>query len=272
VKISTLVTWAALLVLGQLLITQWTVHAAGNRDVLDYVSFAGTVVGMILAILAIVYSYLANAAQKSDSESLRAQVSNLNDAITRANQSGTQFSSELGRLEEIREALSQVSANSAAALAVSTRLEQQITSLRASEKRTKPKIETANSGFDLGQVATALAARALAYQVVLYYISIVGDPANPAIQNPLEEEFLFSMIGENPQRGSLREFYQGEQMGYYWIFYDLALFEDAAAMRKFKEALLRKAKAILTKPIVDAVLDSNKLTDNIKRVIERLEQ
>ncbi|WP_376882698.1 hypothetical protein [Aeromonas salmonicida] len=49
----------------------------GNSGALGYLSFAGTAVSIILAVLAIIYSFLQSSAQEKSSLNISTQVANL---------------------------------------------------------------------------------------------------------------------------------------------------------------------------------------------------
>lgn len=240
VKISALVTWALLLVLSQMLITQWTVHAAGNRSVIDYISFAGTVVGMILAILAIVYSFIANASQKSDSEILRGQLSSLNDAIAQASASGNQFSSELTRLEDIRESLSQVASTSAESLAASSRLEESVEYLRK-QSMVKDQLNT-NLGKNYHSALEQICSRALAEQIVTYYLSLEIERSQEKTFDDLVDQLLNPIYVDGNISKGIRQHKLGEVAGYNLIFDDLRVFSDESNLIQFKKYLLKRAR------------------------------
>ncbi|QGL76095.1 hypothetical protein [Stenotrophomonas maltophilia] len=258
IKISTLITWAGLLVLGQLLLTQWSVRAAGNRDVIDYISFAGTVVGMILAILAIVYSYLANASQRSDAEALRSQISSLNEAIGNARASGFQFSNEVNRLEEIREAIAASAASSAATLEASGRLENEIKSLRG--EVAKPEASPQRSQSEIGPTAELLADRALPRQTVLYYLAAIEDEGN----SDEERDELLGILHSGEKSATRRTFTDGEINGYYWIFYDLSLTNGDSNRDDFFRLLLLRIDEIKQSPLWER--ESNKVKDAVALV------
>lgn len=54
---------------------------AGNASALTYVSFSGTLISIILAVLAIGYTYGESVAQKNKSDNVASQISSLNDVI-----------------------------------------------------------------------------------------------------------------------------------------------------------------------------------------------
>lgn len=242
VRASNLIAWGALLVLGQLLITHWTIEVAGNREVIDYVSFAGTVVGMILAVLAIVYSYLANASQKDDAVALRSQIGSLNDAITRAQASGTQFSTQVEKLEEIRERIAIVVENSEASLEASGRLEGLLGQI-SKEKPDDPGADAAADALDALDAASILrffASRAAPQQIILYYLGINDDEQDDNFKKELYDSIIL------PRNSSWKvHWYDGQLLGYYWIFYDLGAIKDTHLRLEFLQALRERVNAAL---------------------------
>ena len=55
----------------------WTRDYGADKEVLSHVGFAGTIVSIVLAIIAIVYSYYQTFAQERDSATLAEQLRNL---------------------------------------------------------------------------------------------------------------------------------------------------------------------------------------------------
>lgn len=102
IPLHTAVLYGVILVLGQLLLTQWTIRAAGQRDIIDFVSFSGTVTSMLLAVLAIVYSYFTTASQKGDADRIAMQIASLSTTISSLDSTENRFTDELTRLSEIR--------------------------------------------------------------------------------------------------------------------------------------------------------------------------
>lgn len=94
--------------LFQLLLSEWTTKVAGQREVLDYISFAGTITSMLLAVLAIVYAYYTSASQKNDADRIAAQIASLGSTVSNLDRSEVRLSNELVRLGELRAALDEV--------------------------------------------------------------------------------------------------------------------------------------------------------------------
>lgn len=270
IKISSLVCWGLLLVVGQLLLTQWTIHAAGNRDVLDYISFAGTVIGMVLAVLAIVYSFISNASQKTDSEFLRSQIFSLNDAISRANQSGNDFSRELGRLEEIRESLSELNTISSTSLDVTNKIAGKITALE-NQTAQKPD-DVGGTEHDTSECLELIASRALPLQIIQYYLASRYENQSSTAAEEDQEALLFAILKAEDRR-TLRAFLSTGQHAYFLIFLDLRVFKDAKAQKRFKEALLSRARSELDRAdqwVTAPSFSLDSMKSSISKITDRL--
>ena len=55
---------AMILLLSQYIIFQWTYNFGSDKNLLDHISFAGTIISIILAIVAIIYSFIQAAVTK----------------------------------------------------------------------------------------------------------------------------------------------------------------------------------------------------------------
>jgi hypothetical protein len=108
IRLSTASLIAAALILIQLLITQWTVRAASSEEIVAYVSFSGTITSMLLAVLAIVYSYYTAASQKSDADRIATQIASLSSTAQTLSGTEERLAQELDRLKEIRKQLDDV--------------------------------------------------------------------------------------------------------------------------------------------------------------------
>jgi len=102
-----------LIVLIQLLLHYWTSESMNSGEVLAYVSFAGTIVSIILAVLAIIYSFVQTQAQQSTSDSISREIFRLNDITTRIDDTSkdittavTNLPNAVGKLEMLPSLLS----------------------------------------------------------------------------------------------------------------------------------------------------------------------
>lgn len=72
-----------LIVLIQLLLHYWSSESMNSGEVLAYVSFAGTIVSIILAVLAIIYSFVQTQSQQATSDSISREIFRLTDITTK---------------------------------------------------------------------------------------------------------------------------------------------------------------------------------------------
>lgn len=99
---SRLLMVLAIVILTQYIITTWVYNYGGNEDVVGYVSFAGTIVAIILAVLAIVYAYYQNFSQQRDSYNIASQVDLLRRVVEEMRDSERSLASEVRQLHELR--------------------------------------------------------------------------------------------------------------------------------------------------------------------------
>jgi hypothetical protein len=95
----------ATLVLTQYLLHTWANRHAVNPNLVNQISFTGTIMSIVLAVLAIVYSYYQNATQQQVSHNVAAQVDLLQGVVTDVRGAKQSLAGELGRLDDIRENL-----------------------------------------------------------------------------------------------------------------------------------------------------------------------
>ncbi|EHH1028494.1 hypothetical protein BT047_RS22220 [Vibrio parahaemolyticus] len=89
-----------------IMLVQFIVQAAawlygGNSGALGYLSFAGTAVSIILAVLAIIYSFLQSSSQEKASSNISAQVTKLIDVVDNIEVTEGTLQSTLNELEGV---------------------------------------------------------------------------------------------------------------------------------------------------------------------------
>lgn len=90
-----------LIALVEYVIFFWSNLFGDVEDVVRTVSFAGTIVGIILAVLAIVYSYYQNFAQRRDSQNLATQIEFLRSVIQNVDGSTDTLIDQLSKLDSM---------------------------------------------------------------------------------------------------------------------------------------------------------------------------
>lgn len=88
------------------ILIQFIVQAAawlysGNNGALAYISFAGTVVSIILAVLAIMYSFVQSSSQQQSSSTISSQVDKLMDVVDKIDLSKQSLSDTLSHLNSV---------------------------------------------------------------------------------------------------------------------------------------------------------------------------
>lgn len=97
-----------LIVLFQWLIHFWSTEALSSSAIVDYVSFAGTLVSTILAVLAIIYSFIQSASQQTTSEVISREVHRLQSIVSDVNTSTSKVNESLEKLPQIIEQLENI--------------------------------------------------------------------------------------------------------------------------------------------------------------------
>ncbi|MDR0182024.1 hypothetical protein [Lysobacter arvi] len=246
---TTFFLYTSVLVLGQLLFSAYTVNVAGNRDVLDYLSFAGTVIGIVLAVLAIVYSYFATITQKDDAESLRSQISSLGSTVLQASNTSTQLGSELQRLKDISEQLKGMAE-------VYDRIDKNVASLAEKEfaekkqarketpRRTQaqPAARPATPSEPAEITLVRKATREQALQMALAAIDLTADLSeDEALKesiSTLRRAVLSDGAKEDVEKFII-DLGWGAVLCYYFVFHDLDVTSDAR-LRALRRALRAK--------------------------------
>lgn len=92
-----------IIMLTQFLVQFLAFMYAGNSSALGYISISGTIVSIILALLAIIYSYYQSTSQANSSSSLNSQIDKLIGIVDKIKTDKSDFGHELDQLAEIRE-------------------------------------------------------------------------------------------------------------------------------------------------------------------------
>src|SRR6266404_4369715 len=90
--------WLMLIVV--LMLIQFIVQASayvycGSRNALNYWSLVGTSISIILALVAIIWTFFQNLVQQKGSASIATQIERLQSLVGEANKTGGEFKSEL---------------------------------------------------------------------------------------------------------------------------------------------------------------------------------
>lgn len=103
------VLWGLVLVLVQFIVHASAFVYSGSGNALNYWSIVGTSISIILALVAIFWSFIQNMLQQKGSASIATQLERLQSIVVEANKSGVEFTGQLQRLEEVRSKLEETS-------------------------------------------------------------------------------------------------------------------------------------------------------------------
>jgi hypothetical protein len=155
-KRTTIYVLALLLVMAcEYVLITWTQNYGADRDVVSHVGFAGTIVGMVLAVIAILYSYYQTFAQQRDAQTLSNQLHGLQQLVTTLRTQGDELVAVRRQIEET--------------LSATGRTEQAITRLSAAVETMKAAAAAQTSAEPEAPIAAAQpeqAAESLAQLVV----------------------------------------------------------------------------------------------------------
>lgn len=90
-----------LLMLVQALIHFWSTETMSSSQIVNYISFAGTIVSIILAVLAIVYSFYQSFSQQNNVDSISREVDSLKETAKKVSESAHEISSATSYLPKI---------------------------------------------------------------------------------------------------------------------------------------------------------------------------
>ena len=98
----TVVMVIALIMLAEYVLITWTQNYGADPDVVSHIGFAGTIVSIILALVAIFYSYYQGFAQQRDAQALGQQLSALRDLGHTLTESGESLANTGSELQQVR--------------------------------------------------------------------------------------------------------------------------------------------------------------------------
>jgi type II secretory pathway pseudopilin PulG len=161
----TMILVVLLIILFEYQLITWTQRYGTDHDVVSHVGFAGTIVSIILALVAIFYSYYQGFAQQRDAQALAQQLSVLRDLGANLTKSGQSIASSGAELQDVREQLRYM-------LEISKRTEQSTAETLAHVKQAQsppqPRPPEPLPGLDPGAVASRLVETATPKQLAIY--------------------------------------------------------------------------------------------------------
>jgi hypothetical protein len=186
ISLKSAILLAVIFILGQYVITSWIHDYGHDEKVVSYVSFAGTLVSIILALLAIIYSYYQNFSQKRDSGTISAQIEILRATLLEMRNSQGSFSAEIEKLEEIGRKLDDNTTIVEASRGELKALQETVTSKFADSTASQPPA----GPNDLKETLSNLIAKASPPQIAIYAALLKGAKKNMAYRDIVEKILL----------------------------------------------------------------------------------
>ncbi|QSR47261.1 hypothetical protein [Aeromonas veronii] len=90
-----------LVILSQFILHQYASNMMNETQVINYISFSGTIVSIILAILAIVYSFFQSITQQSNSDKIASNLESLTGVASTVNSSVDKMTSQVDTLNTV---------------------------------------------------------------------------------------------------------------------------------------------------------------------------
>jgi len=176
---------------------QWIIHfcstkAMASVEMVGYVSFAGTLVSTILAVLAIIYSFVQSTSQQTSSEIISREVHRLQNIVGDVNESTEKINSSLIRLPEIMKQLEDLHAS------LDASVQRGIAPIKEQHER----IFTMLSSFDQLREHDGTDNANIRRYLYMYYTSIAGMALSSyAIINSWKmEEYYIELKGTWPDK------------------------------------------------------------------------
>jgi hypothetical protein len=204
-------------------ILAWANEFGDNLNVINQVSFAGTIVSIILAVLAIVYSYLQSFGQQRDSTNIAAQIDLLRGVVEDVRQSEAELATGLARFDDI-------SAKVDSALHVGRRTESHIRKMQArfeslaavaGDIHAKASIQQSGAILTEQQMEVFIS-KALPDQLGVYSDYIRAAEENASVLEVLTKYTLVRTSDDNEEGFSI-ELMRGYVTGIGFMLYDLGI-------------------------------------------------
>lgn len=90
-----------LVILSQFLLHQYSSNMMNETQVINYISFSGTIVSIILAVLAIIYSFFQSITQQGNSDKIASNLESLTGVASTVNVSVDKMTSQVDTLNTV---------------------------------------------------------------------------------------------------------------------------------------------------------------------------
>ncbi len=250
-----------ILMLIEYIVFNWTYEYGSDSNLINQISFAGTIVSIILAVLAIIYSFVQSEGQKNDSNRIATQISSLETVVKEIDMSKVKFVSELERLEHISKKIDSVNelleSQKTETVAVRT-----IVQDLYNDSFNKPNKENTNlNGLD------KFLSEGRVVRLLMYTFKLIGNDSVD-INDFIREKFSYPLAEvekEGANSSQSTSFFEAKWGGATVVL--LALLQNFSLLQ-LKNGKLTVSKELLQK--VDSIIDVEKLNKDYPKEVERL--
>jgi hypothetical protein len=214
---STFVLSLLLITVTEALILTFVLNNGNRTDVVSHISLAGTITSIILAVLAIIYSYYQTFAQRNDSAALARQIDLLTSVARELQESEADLSHELTRLDVIGTKIDESFELSKRSTAAIEQVTESIAAIRADAVKARSTSGQAPEVDAMPGVAIDLVDRANNKQLAFYYLLMKGEELNLQLVKDLGEIIRKAAEIANEQPRYLH----GHFTGHWYVLLDL---------------------------------------------------
>lgn len=211
-----------LAIAGQYIVTNWVVRYSADTSLTVAVSFAGTIVSIVLALLAIVYSYYQGFAQQRDAVTLSSQIALLKDTVQSVNAATEGLARDLGHFSDISEKVDRSISVGEESRASSEAVRTQLSDLSTKLENAASRPTTSPPSADVTkQVARNLASFADSQQRAMYVALKQGSQRHLTFDQVFQNHVKRAL--EKKGFGSVTEQIHGFYNGLWYTLLDLRL-------------------------------------------------
>jgi hypothetical protein len=145
--------------LVQFVIHYWTIDFGSDASVVSHLGFAGTLVSIALAVVAIVYAYFQSYSQRRDSEAVATRLAQMRELLTSLNTSSAQIGTYAAFMEQMQAQLGRITTAQGETLATAARIEKSIEDRRAAELTAVQEVKTSAPSEEPAQAARLVISR-----------------------------------------------------------------------------------------------------------------
>ncbi|MEO8065090.1 MAG: hypothetical protein ABI821_20345 [Pseudomonadota bacterium] len=155
--------------LTQFIIHCWTVDYGSDENVVSQVGFAGTLVSIALAGIAIVYAYFQTYSQKRDSDAVATRLAQMRELLASLNTSGAQIGNYAAFMEETQARLAQITTAQSEVLATAVRIEKGIEERRAADLTVGQQVKGVPTAAGVSDIAAQIVQTSALMVLLCFY-------------------------------------------------------------------------------------------------------